>query len=532
MKLKQFHLLFLTLGSAAACAAPSFQTAPVSSNSIEDLGKIDFPNSGAAEAQSAFIHGVLLLHSFEYEDAAEAFREAQSIDPSFALAYWGESLTYSHPIWNEDSPEKAREALNRLAPNASERLAKAQTEREKCLVTAVEHLWGDGKRIERNRAYAAAMEQLYRRFPDDLEIASFTSLAILGTCENGRDIPTYMRAAAIVERVYQKNPDHPGGLHYAIHAYDDPVHAPLGLRMAERYAEVAPAAQHALHMPSHIFVALGMWEESAATNEASVMAADERRARKGLGVDARGYHSLAWLSYSYLQLGRIADSRRLVERMAADVEESGGAKRSRSSLASMQAAFAVDAETWECAPLDTSELPLDVVAAYLFVRGVGATERDDLAQAETELEALGRQLEAGAVVAEAAGTCCRTGAGTYGSGTPERKAAEVMQAELEGILLLRRGEEAAGLDRLRAATQLEDAMGFDFGPPAVVKPAHELLGEALLERGEAAAAEREFEAALARAPRRARSLLGLARAQEAVRDAAELSSTQDIRAAH
>ena len=214
------------------------------------LGRIDFPNSGAREAQADFLRGVLLLHNFEYEDAAQAFRSAQALDPDFVLAFWGEALTYSHPIWGEDDPDQARAVLERLAPSREERARIPATERERALLASVEELYGKGERMQRNRNYAKSLERARQRFPDDLEIASFHALSILGTSENGRDIPTYMRAAAVAEEVFMKNPEHPGALHYAIHAYDDPVHAHLGLRMARRYDKVAAAAAHALHMPS------------------------------------------------------------------------------------------------------------------------------------------------------------------------------------------------------------------------------------------------------------------------------------------
>jgi hypothetical protein len=164
------------------------------------------------------------------------------------------------------------------------------------------------------------MGQLHERLPDDLEVSAFYSLSLLGISRGERDIPNYMRAAAVAEEVYQRSPRHPGALHYLIHCFDDPVHAPLGLPMARAYGQVAPAAAHALHMPSHIFVALGMWEDSAAANVASAAAADARLARKKLGVEERGYHSLWWLAYTDLQLGRYADARALVERMNDDAQ--------------------------------------------------------------------------------------------------------------------------------------------------------------------------------------------------------------------
>jgi tetratricopeptide (TPR) repeat protein len=539
-------LLCALLLPPAACGAlaPQDATASLTDTSARSraahddgrggLGKIDFPNSGAPAAQADFLRGVLLLHSFEYEDAAEAFRAAQAADPSFALAFWGESLTYCHPIWNEDAPEQARAALARLAPTAAERLARAGSERERGLLAAVEILWGEGARLERNRAYARAMEALRARFPADDEITTLTSVAILGTSGQLRDERVYMRAAALAEQVYQRNPEHPGAIHYAIHAFDDPVHAPLGLRYALRYAEVAPAAQHALHMPSHIFVALGMWQASVDTNVRSVAAADERRARKGLDVDARGFHSLAWLAYSELQLGRAAHARALLADMQRDAAEKFSL-RTRTHLGLMHSAFLVDRAGRDDAaladalaiPVDLAGVPLDVVASELYAAGSARLRLGDRAAAEAALAGIDERLASAAAEATALGaalSCCRVGGGGYGAASPEHAAAEVLRRELAGELALAAGDEASGLETLREAARREDAMGFDFGPPVVVKPAHELLGEALLARGDGAGARAEFEAALARAPRRARALLGRARALAAAGDAAGASA--------
>ena len=275
----------------------------------QDLGTIDFPTSGSAAAQPHFIRGVLLMHSFEYDDAKEAFVEAQKADPGFAMAYWGEAMTYNHQVWQQTAPELAKAALAKLAATAEARQAKAQTPKEKEWLAAVELLYGPGTastalsagKLALDTAYADAMRRMYEKYPADDEVASFYALAILGTSHNGRDFGTYMRAAAIVERVYAKNPNHPGAAHYLIHSYDDPIHAPLGLRFADAYSKIAPAASHALHMPSHIYFALGMWDEAAAINERSVKAADDRRAAKSLDVDARGFNALHWLKF---EIGR------------------------------------------------------------------------------------------------------------------------------------------------------------------------------------------------------------------------------------
>jgi len=227
-----------------------------------DLGATNFPNSGAPSAQRDFLRGLLLLHSFEYQGARKSFQAAQGTDPGFAMAYWGEALTYNHPLWGEQDLAAARSALARLAPTIEERAAKAPTARERDYLASAEKLYGDGDKIRRDADYSAALGALARAYPDDLDARAFYALSILGLTGGKRNVANYMRAAAEGEAVYEIDRFHPGALHYLIHAYDDPIHAPLGLRAARLYGSVAPAASHAQHMPSHIFFALGMWDDA------------------------------------------------------------------------------------------------------------------------------------------------------------------------------------------------------------------------------------------------------------------------------
>jgi tetratricopeptide (TPR) repeat protein len=325
-----------------------------------------------------------------------------------------------------------------------------------------------------------------------------------------------MRAAALAEQVLERAPDHPGALHYAIHSYDDPVHAPLGLRMARRYGSVAAAAEHGLHMPSHIYFALGMWDDSVASNIAASSAADGRRARKGLGVDARGYHSLAWLAYSYLQLGNEAGAERLLADMARDEHESGS-KRARGALVDMRAAHLVATQAWT-GPHAAYEVGLDGLepartAAEHYVRGRAALARGNTDRAREALAGIERArgpLETLPKSSGGAQCCTSENREDY---LPDRLAAHVMELELSGLLALAAGATEEGLARLAAAAEKETAMGFDFGPPAVVEPAHELLGTKLAELGRLTEAAREFERALERAPGRRRSLEALAAAR-------------------
>ncbi|MGH9627096.1 MAG: hypothetical protein ACRD7E_01850, partial [Bryobacteraceae bacterium] len=183
------------------------------------LGRIVFPTSGPAEAQKHFIRGVLFLHSFEYLQAREEFQTAQKQVPAFAMAYWGEAMSYNEPLWFAQDADSARAALKQLAATPQERRAKARTAREAAYLEAAEILYGEGSKEERDFKYSAAMRRLHEKYPDDHEAALFYALSLLGTCHRGREFRKYMRAAAIAEAVLVENPKHPGALHYAIHCY-------------------------------------------------------------------------------------------------------------------------------------------------------------------------------------------------------------------------------------------------------------------------------------------------------------------------
>ncbi|MDO8679425.1 MAG: hypothetical protein Q7R30_12790 [Acidobacteriota bacterium] len=374
----------------------------------QELGSIEFPTSGAATAQPAFIKGVLLMHSFEYDDAKDAFVEAQKADPGFAMAYWGEAMTYNHAVWQQTAPELAKAALTRLAPTPEARLAKAPTAREKEWVASLDALYGPGDKLARDLAYAEAMRRMYEKYPGDNEVAAFYALALLGTSHGGRNFSIYMKAAAIVEQVYSKNPQHPGAAHYLIHSYDDPIHAPLGLRYADAYSKIAPAASHALHMPSHIYFALGIWDEAAAINERSVKAADARRSEKKLDVDARGFHALLWLVYGYAQQGRYEEARGVLQQIEADAAKSGSV-RTRSHLALARAAWLIETRKWgeAQAAVSSTGLGKEAAIADLFAIGFAAVRSGNRAGAGNALQQMAALMEEapvnGAPVRPAAG---------------------------------------------------------------------------------------------------------------------------------
>ena len=465
----------------------------------QELGTLRFENSGAAAAQPAFLKGVLYLHNFEYADAARSFAEAQTIDPTMVLAYWGEALTHDHPLWGEEDLERARAVLARLGSGPEARLSRAQTPRERALLAAVEALFGAGSKQQRDEAYRDSLAALSARYSADVDIAALHALAILGaTPGNDREAGAYMRAAALLEPLLDEHPDHPGVLHYMIHAYDDPVHAPLGLRAARRYGAVAKAAPHALHMPSHIFMALGLWDDVVRANEDAWQASVDRRGRLGLGPEAQNFHSLYWLLYGYTQQGRMADAWRALELVDSSAAARPGSAAVWHGLM-MRATLAVNGDSATRARLRGTPRPVAthawIPALDAFVAGVEALERGDDTAAVTQANALA------AAVAQHPGPMF-----------------PVMLRALSGAALAASGDTAQGLASLRAAVAEEDATPYEFGPPANIKPPAEMLGESLLRLGRFDEAASAFERALSRAPGRTQSLVGLARARRGAGD--------------
>lgn len=478
-------LMVIAFFALSVSLALGFQAPP------GDLGRIDFPTSGPPEAQKYFERGTLFLHSFEYRAAREQFVAARQLAPSFAMAYWGEAMTYNEPIWFAQDLDSGRAALQRLP-------VEPPTAREQAYLQTVRILYGSGTKEDRDFAYATAMRRLHEQYPDDLEAAAFYALSLLGTAHRGRDFRTYMRAAAVAEQVLETHPEHPGALHYAIHAYDDPIHAPLGLRAARVYARVAPAAAHAQHMPSHIFVAMGMWDDAARANEASWEASRSRTP-----IDPGGYHALWWLQYAYLQQGRFADARRVLETL----EKMAGDEPSpllRFHLVQMRALRFVETGDAYRAAIDTSGLDLPARAAHFFAAGSDALNRGRRREAEEFLGAL-RGLTGSAAA----------GDGPHAHASPgDAQAVAIVEQQLSALLLMAEGKSTEAIGLMTQAAAAEDRAPYEFGPPVPPKPVRELLGEMLLSLGRSDLARVQFELSLLRTPKRALSLLGLARSFE------------------
>lgn len=499
-----------------------------------DLGKIYFPNSGSEKAQGLFIKGTLLLHSFEYEDAAEEFKKAQKIDPEFVLAYWGEAMTYNHPLWAQQDYHIANTILNRLSPDPEKRITFAKTEVEKGFIRAVNALYGEGTKFERDFNFRDVMKELYTKFPNHNEVTSFYSLSILGTSHNGRNLDIYKEAAEIAEKVFARNQNHPGALHYLIHAYDDPLSAHLGLEAADLYARVAPAASHALHMPSHIYVAQGMWDKVVSSNEASADAAEKRRLRKKLNLQARGYHALWWLHYGYLQQGRVKDALKLLKSMDQDTKEEETA-RTKFHLTSMRAAFLVETNQWQHEVGDikikSSTMNIRVATTDQFILGMKSVRNGDIDIAKNVLREIGEIIKYKSTdkLDRNLTQCLRDKVNNIRDLPPPHViAAMVMEKELEALILFEEGKKSEALEVMELATEGEENMAFMFGPPVVVKPSHELYGEMLLAANLPEKAQGQFEKALERAPNRTLSLIGLARSAHQSNDVKTVEQTKEI----
>ena len=474
------------------------------------LGSVDFPTSGSEKAQAHFLRGLAALHSFWYEEALEAFRESTKVEPDFAMGYWGEAMAHNHPLWSEQDIAAARLVLAKIKETPK------LTDRERAYLAAVKVLYGEGNKRARDTAYSSAMEKIYRAYPQDLDAAAFYSLSLLGLWTPGEKSYRYQaKAGAIALEVYQKNPNHPGAAHYIIHAFDDPEHAILALPAARRYASIAPEAHHARHMPSHIFLQLGMWPEAAASNESAWESSDAWMKRKNLSLSVRDYHSLHWLLYAYLQQGRYKQAEQLLTLMKKVMSESTYDNKLRpgyyeNNYANMAAAFVVETERWKLATelfpesktATTSAAPTNAGGSHAGHNPGGATMR--VSSASVVLPLFVRGLAAAVA-----------GAASIDVGqlqSMKSNDSQIRELEITALNASMKQDHAKAIELMRKATALEEQSSPPYGPPNLIKPTHELFGEILLRAGKPAEAAEQFKIALLRQPNRARSLLGAARA--------------------
>jgi tetratricopeptide (TPR) repeat protein len=477
----------------------------------QELGTITFPTSGDPAAQPKFVEGVKALHSFQFDEAAIAFGEARRIDADFALAYWGEAMSYNHPLWAQQDLEAARAVLEKLAATPEARAAKAALPIEQAFLAAADRLfYGASDKLERDKAYSQAMARMYERWPDDHEVATFYALSLLGTVRpaDGGGFRRQALAASIAQQVFDENPRHPGAAHFIIHSFDDPDHAPLGLPAARAYAGIAPAAAHALHMPSHIFVQLGMWDDVVRSNVDAYAAAVQINTRLKLAEGREDFHTLSWLMYGNLMLGRYDDARANVALARAAAERNPQNAGIRDGWLAMRGRYLLETGQWEEIARDGTDphaghessmpgMPMSQAGAgaWRFYAGASAAKRGDAALAEQFVADFAALREQVAKTSE------------YNS-----RGVAIQEKEVAALAKAARGDMNAALALAKEAADLELTLAAPSGPPELLKPAQELYGELLLEAGRADEALAAFERSLLRTPRRTPSLLGLARA--------------------
>lgn len=484
------------------------------------LGQINFPTATESpEAQTAFIQGMLLLHLFEYPFAREQFQRAQELDPDLAMAYWGEAMTHNHPIWDQQDLQAGRAALTKLGATTEERLARTSVVRERDLLAAVELLYGTGSKVERDQAYMRAMEGLAAGFPDDHEVQLFYALALFGVQAGVRDTAVYMLCAAIAQNVFSANPQHPGAAHYLIHGVDDPLHAVLGLSAARALGAMAPDAGHAQHMTSHIFTALGMWDDVISANEAAVRVQNAMRGEHGMAARHWGHYNY-WLLYGYLQQGREADALALLKAAYGEAQADGKAPAERllldsdsdlvGSVVQMWARYVIEMRGWDVDVADWSFNSGDAYDPNLnvsFVKAMQAAHGGLAAQAG-QFHQQFRGLAAG----------LRQELGRQDEPAPtdllylDRLA--VMDRELQAAIEMARGDMGLAVAHALEASRLEGEMPYAFGPPFVDLPSAELLGDLLLASGKYADAVPAYELQLERSRLKVRPLAGLVTALE------------------
>jgi hypothetical protein len=464
------------------------------------LGTVHFPVSCAASVQQPFARGVALLHSFWYEEAEKEFLDIAKNDPSCAMAHWGIAMSIWHQLWN--NPDATMIARGWEEVKTAKKLSQKATAREQAYIAATAAFYSDPKldHAARAKAYSDAMKKVYESYPDDHEAAAFYALSLLASePHNDETFANRKAAAAILEKLFATEPDHPGVAHYLIHAYDKPQLAQLGIPAARRYAQVAPAAPHALHMPSHIFARVGLWQDDINSNLASV-AATRKTAAMGMGGEGHQFHAMDFLVYAYLQSGREADAAKLIDEIRAmpKMESMYGHDFDPqiNALSAFPAIYDLELRHWSDAAALTpvpGALDGDLDVTY-WARAIGAARSGDLTQAHKDL----REIES-----------------LHQKALADNKTelAEGIQQdyqEAEAWILHAEGEDDKAAAMLRTLADKNDKLGNE--PEGI--PAHEMLADLLLEAKHPQQALIEYQTDLKLNPNRFNGLSGAAHAAE------------------
>jgi hypothetical protein len=466
----------------------------------EKLGRVDFQTSCSPAVAAAFNRGVALLHSFAYSASEQQFRDVARADPSCAMAHWGIALSYYHPLWTSPDPEHLRQGM--LEIDAARR-AQA-TRREQEYIEAAATFYRDSDHLShanRAQAYEQAMAAVAAHYPDDTEARIFYSLALLATASPTDGTHTNQKhASQILEPLYRKFPEHPGLAHYLIHAYDSSELASRGLKAARAYSLIAPAAPHALHMPSHIFTRLGLWEDSVTSNLAA------RQAAHGQGDIGEELHAMDYLTYAYIQLGRFSDAERIVREANTMTSLAAGDFKVGYAANAMPVRLAIERGQWSSAaalqPLPDSSP--QVAAIVYWAAAVGQARAGHAQSGAGDLAKIKECNEK-----------LRAAGNAYWAGQ-----AKILEQEARAWMAIASGDAETAIALMRTAAIEEDAVEKLPVTPGPIVPAREQLGEILLASERPAEALREFHAALQAAPRRRGALIGAAAAEISARKAA------------
>ena len=484
----------------------------------ERLGDVNFPVSCSAAAQEQFNRAMALYHSFYWKKVTEAFDAVLAADQDCAMAHWGKAMVkMDNPfLW----PLTGKGLAEGLAAVERAKALKPKTNRERDYVAAAERFFRDHDRLEHRKrvaAYEEAMAKLARAYPDDVEARILYALALTANVDpKDKTYAKQLRAAEILEPIFQSQPKHPGVAHYLIHSYDYPALASKGLEAARRYAVVAASAPHAQHMPSHIFTRLGYWQNSIASNLASAAAAGGKDLRPVL-------HAWDYLVYAYLQSGQEAEAKDIVEKTRAITKVENENFAAAFALAAIPARYALERGQWA----EAAELPLHpdefsfgwasfphAEALNAFARAVGAARSGDARKARTEIDRLKKLSDA---IATAKLSYCQGQAG-------------IQIAAAEAWVTWAEGDRQGAVKQMRAAADKEDATEKSAITPGPLAPAREMLGEMLLELKQTAEARKAFEAAQLKEPNRRRSVEGARRVAGQYRDKAALATREVQRA--
>ena len=491
-------LCLIIAGAWVTFVAPAVAQHQHPAGEPEKLGKVNFPVSCDVAVQPQFNRAVATLHSFWYEKASEAFAAVAEKDPACGMAYWGIAMTHYHPIWAAPGPADLKQGSAAVEKAKS---AGSKTQRERDYVAAIEIFYKDSDKLDhrtRALAYEKAMEQLQARYPDDREAAIFYALALLAIAPpTDKTYANQKKAGAILEKIFTEQPDHPGVAHYIIHEYDYPPLAERALDAARRYAKIAPDSPHALHMPSHIFTRLGLWQESIESNLASAAAAQKYNA------PGNELHAKDYLIYAYLQGAQDREAKKVLEAQPQGRQDDPQYHNWLYATGAMSARYAVERHRWaEAAALNVPPNTFPggryawTEANIHFARALGASHIGDTDVVRKELQQLASLRDTLTQAND-----------KYWAGQ-----VEIQRETAAAWLALAEGKHEEAMRQMRAAADHEDATDKDNVTPGVILPARELLGEMLLELKQPAQAVVEFEATLRTAPNRFNALSRAARA--------------------